>query len=152
MTVKDCPKWHELYASYDANVMPGLSNVIDVDGAASSKASASKRQRGRTSSKAEAKHNASSQSAMDIKTFLADKEVSSEKRDERKRRKKKEAVKNYVTIQHKKLTVEEINAHNKRKELELSLLTDETKLMATPLAGRMDPTQREWLEKKMILD
>jgi hypothetical protein len=78
--------------------------------------------------------------------------VSSEKRDERKRRKKEEAVKNYVTIQHKKLTVEEINAHNKRKELELSLLTDETKLMATPLAGRMDPTQREWLEKKMILD
>jgi hypothetical protein len=88
-----------------------------------------------------------------IKTLFADKEVSSEKRDERKRREKEEAVKNYYDIQHKKLTLEEINAHNKQKELEIALLSEEVKIMATPVTDDMDPIQQTWLEKnKMILD
>jgi hypothetical protein len=45
--------------------------------------------------------------------------------------KKDEDVKNYYDIQHKKLVLEEINAHNRRKELELTLLTEEAKLMPT---------------------
>jgi hypothetical protein len=38
--VKHYPMWHELYASYDANANPGKFNVIDVDGANPSEASA----------------------------------------------------------------------------------------------------------------
>jgi hypothetical protein len=45
------------------------ANVIDVDGATPSEASTSKRQREHTSSKTEAKHDASSQAVMEtIKT------------------------------------------------------------------------------------
>jgi hypothetical protein len=61
-------------------------------------------------------------------------------------------MKNCVDIQHKNLAIEEINAHNMRKELELALLTEEANLMATPFTNDMDPTQRAWLEKKKILD
>jgi hypothetical protein len=42
-----------------------------------------------------------------IKTLISNKEVSSEKKEERKHWDKEEAVKNYADIQHKKLTVEE---------------------------------------------
>jgi hypothetical protein len=94
--VKYCPKWHELYAAYDANAKAGKSNVIDVDGVAPSEASASKRPRGWISSKAEATRDASSQEVMKtIKILLADKEVS-EKRNKRKHWEKEEAVKNCV--------------------------------------------------------
>ncbi|KAK1603513.1 hypothetical protein QYE76_008297 [Lolium multiflorum] len=31
--VKDCPKWHVLYACYDGNPKPGQSNAVSVDGA-----------------------------------------------------------------------------------------------------------------------
>jgi hypothetical protein len=74
-----------------------------------------------------------------IKTFLADKEVLSEKRDERKRWEKEEAVKSIVQIQTRRLEVEEINARaktkevdNKQKELEIALLGEEAKIMVTP--------------------
>jgi hypothetical protein len=40
-------------------------------------------------------------------------------------------VSNYLDIQNKKLVVEEINAHNMGKELELSQLSEEAKLMLT---------------------
>jgi hypothetical protein len=111
-----------------------------------------KRPRGRMSSKAKAKKEASSQAMMEtIKTLIADKEVSSEKREERKRREKEEAVKNYFEIQTKKLEIEEINARvavkevdNKQKELEIALLSEEAKIMATPLTDNMDPTHRTW--------
>jgi hypothetical protein len=74
-------------------------NVIDLDGAAASSSSQSKSPRKRTNSKADAKHQASSQAIMDtIKIFLAKKEVSSEKRDERKCRDKEEVVKTTVTF------------------------------------------------------
>jgi hypothetical protein len=142
-SMKYCPKWCVLYSSYDANAKPGQSNAIDVDGVAPSAANASKRPRERTSSKAEAKRDASLQEVMDtVKTLLAGKEVPSEMRDERKRRQKDEALKNYVAIQHKKLSLEEINAHNRLKELELALLAEEAKLMEDPLTDDMDPTQR----------
>jgi hypothetical protein len=75
-----------------------------------------------------------------IEALLADKEVSSEKMDEMKRREKDEVVRNYVDIKYKKLALEDINAHNMRKELELTLLTEDAKLMAAPLTNDMDPT------------
>jgi hypothetical protein len=122
MTVTTFPRWHDLYASYDANTKPMQSNAIDVDCIVPSEASTSNRSMGRKSSKAEAKRDASSQAVVEtIKTFLYDKEVSNEKRNVRKRREKEEATKNYVAKLHKKLNVEEINAHNRRKESELSL-------------------------------
>jgi hypothetical protein len=46
--VKDCPKWHVLYACYDGNPKPGQSNAVDVDGATPSEASASNRPRGQS--------------------------------------------------------------------------------------------------------
>jgi hypothetical protein len=88
-----------LYAFYDANAKNAESNVIDVDGATPSEASASKRSTGWTISKEEAKSDASSQAGMEtIKTLLPNREVSSEKRHERKRREKDEAMRNYVYI------------------------------------------------------
>jgi hypothetical protein len=105
MAVKDFHKWHDLYASYDTNAH-GESNVIDVDGEATS--APLKRPRGRTSSKAEAKRDASSLAVVEtINTLFPDKEVLSEKRDERKRREKEEDVKNYYEIQTNKLAIEE---------------------------------------------
>jgi hypothetical protein len=35
--------------------------------------------------------------------------------------------------------------------LELALLIEEAKLMATPLTDDMDPTQWTWLEKKKMM-
>ncbi|KAK1611174.1 hypothetical protein QYE76_034847 [Lolium multiflorum] len=52
-----------------------------------------------------------------IKTLIVDKEVSSEKRDERKRWEKEEVVKNYFEIQTKKLEIDEINARAAAKEV-----------------------------------
>jgi hypothetical protein len=113
--LKDCPKWHDLYASYDANT-PGKSNVIDVDGEATS--APMKRPRGRTSSKAEAKREASSQAMMEtINTLITDKEVSREKREERKGQEKEDAVKNYYEMQNKKLEIEKINTRAAAKEV-----------------------------------
>jgi hypothetical protein len=56
--LKDCPKWHGLYVSYDADA-PNGSNVIDADGEGPS--APMKRSMGLTSSKVEAKREASSQ-------------------------------------------------------------------------------------------
>lgn len=148
-TLKDCPKWHDLYVCYDTNAPSAVS-------------APTKRLRGRASSKAEARGYASSQVVMEaIKTLLDDKEVSSEKRDERKHLKKEESIKNYYEIQTKKLKIEEINARavakevdNKQNELEISLHTEEAKIMTTPMTNDMDLIQRAWLEKnkKIILD
>jgi hypothetical protein len=90
-----------------------------------------------------------------IKSFLAEKNVSSEKRDERKRQDKEEAVKGYFIIRNKKLELE-MNAHarekeaaNRQKKLELARLTEEAKIMSTPNTDDMDLIKRAWLEKKM---
>jgi hypothetical protein len=112
---------------------------------------------GRSNSKADAKFKASSQAVMDmIKSFLAEKNVSSEKRDERKRQDKEEAVKGYFIIRNKKLELE-MNAHareketaNRQKKLELARLTKEAKIMSTPNTDDMDLIKRAWLEKKLI--
>jgi hypothetical protein len=109
---------------------------------------------GRTNSKLDEKREAYSQAVIEMtKTLIADKEVSSEKTNERKCQEKEDTVKRYCGIQHKKFKIEEINAHNKQKELELAVFTEEAKLMETPMPDDMDPTQRAWLEKqKMILE
>jgi hypothetical protein len=67
--------------------------------------------RGWTRSKAEAKWDASLLAMMEkIKTLLADKEVSSEKRGERKQQEKEKTFENYYDLQTKKLDIEEINS------------------------------------------
>jgi hypothetical protein len=66
------------------------SNVVDLEGGNASASSQSKWQRGKNNSKAQAKREASSQAIVDtIKTFLANKEVSSEKREIRGSTRKK---------------------------------------------------------------
>jgi hypothetical protein len=86
--------------------------------------------------------------------ILADKKVSSKKREDRKQREKEEDIKNYYETQTKKLRIEENNPRvdtkevdNKQKELKVTLLSEESKIMATPLTYDMDPTHRAWLEK-----
>jgi hypothetical protein len=72
-------------------------SIVDLECGITNASSQAKRTRRRTKSKAKAKREASSQAVVDtIKTFLADKEVSSGKRDERKRWEKEKAVKSYV--------------------------------------------------------
>jgi hypothetical protein len=78
-----------------------------------------------------------------------------EKRKERKCRDKKEVVDGYVDIQTKRLTIKEMNARakakeadNKQKELEIALLSEEAKIMATPITKDMDLIVHSWLEKK----
>jgi hypothetical protein len=80
--------------------------------------SQSKRPRERTNSNADAKQEASLQVVMDmIKTFFVEKEVSSEKRTERKRRDKGKVMKGYIDIQNKRLKIEEMNALARAKEV-----------------------------------
>jgi hypothetical protein len=72
-----------------------------------------------------------------IKSFLAEKEVSTKNRDKRKHWDKEENVKGYYDIQNKKLKIKVMNARarpkevaNKKKELKLALLTKEAKIMS----------------------
>jgi hypothetical protein len=81
--------------------------------------------------------------------ILADKKVSSKKREDRKQREKEEDVKNYYETQTKKLRIEENNPRvdtkevdNKQKELKVALLSEESKIMSTLLTYDMDPTHR----------
>jgi hypothetical protein len=86
--VKDCLKWQELYESWSNNGGP-QSNVVDLEGGTTSATTQALRPRGRNTSKAEAKREAASQVVVETsKTFLPDKEVSTEKIEERKRRDK----------------------------------------------------------------
>jgi hypothetical protein len=67
-----------------------------------------------------------------IKSFLPGKEVSSEKRDERKKwQEKEDSIKSFYEIQTKKLEIGEIKAHapakevdNRKNELEIALLIE----------------------------
>jgi hypothetical protein len=64
-------------------------------------------------------------------------------------------VDGYVDIQTKRLAIKEMNARakakeadNKQKELEIALLSEEAKIMATPITKDMDLIVHSWLEKK----
>jgi hypothetical protein len=137
--VKDCHKWQELYDSWSNNGRP-QSNVVYLEGGTTSATTEALRPRGRNTSKAKAKQEAASQVVVEaIKTFFADKEVSTKKREERKCQDKKEALDSYVDIQTKRVAIEEMNgrarakeADNKQNELELALLGEEAKIMVTP--------------------
>jgi hypothetical protein len=87
-------------------------------------------------------------------------EVSLEKREERKSKESEDVAKNFYKIQFKKLEIEEINARSrsreldlKHKEVELSILARENRIITTDLADK-DSTQQAWFEKKgkMTLD
>jgi hypothetical protein len=154
--VKDCPKWQELYKSWSNNGGP-QSNVFDLEGGTASATTHELRPRGRNTSKAEAKRDAASQVVVEtIKTFLANKEVSTEKRGSTGIKKK--AVDSYVVIETKRLAIEEMNARakakeadNKQKELEIALLGEEAKIIAIPITKDMDPIVCSWLEKKKMI-
>jgi hypothetical protein len=99
MTIKNCSKWHDLYGSWTNNGGT-QSNAGYLEGGNTSASSQARQPRGRTNSKAKEKQEASLQAILDtIKTFLANKEVSSEKRDEKKHQQIEEVVNSYIQIQ-----------------------------------------------------
>jgi hypothetical protein len=54
-----------------------------------------------------------------LKDLYADKEISTDKRDERKRRDKEEAMRNHYDIQKRKLDIDEANTRSRSKQVEL---------------------------------
>src|SRR4051812_18977345 len=104
LKLKDCRKWRELYCGVEAK--GGSSSVTDVEGT--------------TNTKLDAEREASSLSIQEmLKEMIAEKEVSLEKRDERKRKEREEAAKSFYEIQSKMLEIEEINARSRARELDL---------------------------------
>jgi hypothetical protein len=96
-----------------------------------------------------------------IKTLLSNKEVSSEMRDERKLREKGEAVKNYINMQHKKISTPTTASRNwslpysarrpsscqsprRGGPAHASSLGEEAQLMTVPLTDDKDPAHRAW--------
>jgi hypothetical protein len=156
--LKDCEKWKELYAGSQKG---GGSGVIDVDAPTQSGGTKTPRPRGRTNSKLDAKREASSLAIQEtLKELIAEKEVSSDEREERKHKEREDAAKTFYEMQTKRLEIEEINARSrarkldlKQKEVELSILAEENRIMTADLTD-MDPIQRAWFEKKrkMIFD
>jgi hypothetical protein len=107
-------------ASFDKNAKE--ATVIDLDGGVpcTSNTSRASRQRGHKSTKADMKCDASAMHLVGtLKDLYAEKEMSTNKREERKRREKEEAMKNCYDVQKKKLDMYEANAKSRAKEVEL---------------------------------
>ncbi|KAK1632304.1 hypothetical protein QYE76_006619 [Lolium multiflorum] len=131
MGVKDLelhgtPKFQEGYKGYKATLTGNKTTkdatVIDLDGGqpCGSSASRASRPRGHKSTKADIKRDASSMLLFGtLKEMHADREVSTDKRDEKRRREKEEDRKKFFDVQQKKLEIEEVKAKTKAKELEL---------------------------------
>nr|XP_051212270.1 uncharacterized protein LOC127329900 [Lolium perenne] len=120
------PKFQEGYEGYMATLTGNNpakdATVIDLDGGQPCGSSASRASRpcGHKSTKADMKRDASSMLLYGtLKEMHADREVSTDKRDERRRREKEEDRKKFFDVQQKKLEIEEVKAKTKAKELEL---------------------------------
>ena len=99
------PKFQEGYEGYMATLTGNKTTkdatVIDLDGGQPCGSSASRaiRPRGHKSTKADMKRDASAMQLVGtLKEMYADKEVSTDKRDERKRREKEEDMKTYLDV------------------------------------------------------
>nr|XP_051229468.1 glutathione S-transferase T3-like [Lolium perenne] len=122
----DTPKFQEGYEGYMATLTGNNpakdATVIDLDGGqpCGSSASRASRPRGHKSTKADMKRDASSMLLYGtLKEMHADREVSTDKRDERRCWEKEEDRKKFFDVQQKKLEIEEVKAKTKAKELEL---------------------------------
>jgi hypothetical protein len=120
------PKFQEGYDGYMATLTGNRTakdaTIIDLDGGqpCGSSASRASRPRGHKATKADLKRDASSMLLFGtLKELHADREVSTDKRDERRRREKEEDRKNYFDVQKKKLEIEEVKAKTKAREIEL---------------------------------
>ena len=107
------PKFQEGYEGYMATLTGNKTakdpTVIDLDGGqpCGSSASRASRPRGHKATKADMKRDASYMLLFGtLKEMHADREVSTDKRDERRRREKDEDMKNYFDVQKKKLEIE----------------------------------------------
>ena len=96
-----------------------------------------KRPRGRTSSKMEAKRDATTLTLQEIlKGFIFQKDKATEEkkeREEKKRREREENTKNFFDLQKKKLEIVETNARSRAMEAEHALLAEESQIMMADL-------------------
>jgi hypothetical protein len=76
-----------------------------------------------------------------LKDLHAEKEVSTYKRDERKRREKEEDMKTYYDVQNRKIEIEEANSKTRAREVELN--EKELKLIAAARAKEVELKERE---------
>ncbi|KAM0839524.1 hypothetical protein ACQ4PT_060269 [Festuca glaucescens] len=106
------------------------------------------RPRGHKATKADMKRDASALHLVGIlKDLYAEKEMSTDKRDERKRRDNEEAMRNYYDVQKRKLDIDETNARSRAKEV--ALKEKELELIATSKAKEVELKQRE-VELKLL--
>ena len=71
-----------------------------------------------------------------LEGLVCRKEVSTEKREDRKRREKEEAMKNYYDVQKRKLDIDEANAKSRVREVKLK--EKELELIATSKAKEVE--------------
>ena len=168
-------KFDEGFEAYKATLIGSKSaTVIDADGgpACTSSTTRAVRPRGHKSTKADMKRDASAMHLVGtLKDLYAEKEEATDKREERKRREKEEALKNYYDVQKRKLDIDEANARMrarevelKEKELELIAATrakevelkekEADHMIMTADLTAMDTVKKAWFEKrqKEILD
>nr|XP_051212172.1 glutathione S-transferase T3-like [Lolium perenne] len=151
------PKFQEGYEGYMATLTGNNpakdATVIDLDGGqpCGSSASRASRPRGHKSTKADMKRDASSMLLYGtLKEMHADREVSTDKRDERRRREKEEDRKKFFDVQQKKLEIEEVKAKTKAKELELK--ERELELIAMARAKEVELKAKEVELKRQAED
>ena len=142
--LKDCPKWKDLMAS----MKKGGTSVADDEPIFPNDG---KRPRGRTSTKLEAKRDATTLALQEtLKGFISQKDKAIEEkkeREEKKRWEREENAKNFFDLQKKKLEIDETNARSRAMEAEQALLAEESRIMMADL-NTMTPRKRGWVEKK----
>jgi Flp pilus assembly secretin CpaC len=85
-----------------------------------------------------------------LKEMHAHREVSTDKRDERRRQEKEEDMKNYFDVQKKKLEIEEVKAKTKAREIELK--EKEIELIAMARAKEVELKAKEVELKRQAED
>ncbi|XP_047053898.1 DNA ligase 1-like [Lolium rigidum] len=85
-----------------------------------------------------------------LKDLYAEKEVSTDKREERKRREKEEAMKNYYDVQMRKLDIDEANAKTRAREVEIK--EKELELIAASRTKEVELKEKEVELKRQAED
>jgi hypothetical protein len=84
-----------------------------------------------------------------LKDLYAEKEVATNKSEERKPREKEEAMKNYYDVQKRKVDINEANAKTRAREVEIK--EKELKLIASSRAKEMELKEKE-VELKILAE
>ncbi|CAM0907616.1 unnamed protein product [Alopecurus aequalis] len=160
--LKDNQKWKELH-----NILKRGRGKLSVPGmtAGNGDDTKTKRPSVRTNSKLDLKRDVTTIALQEtLKGFINQKDKTSEKKDERDKKKRwerEELTKNFFIVQSKKLEIEEENARTrakeadtrameaeiKKKEVELALATQEAQIMAMELSS-LTPRKKAYFEKK----